>query len=91
MAASTTFPELRTEIVARIEPWVRFTEEAISKHLDGSPFAQLLPPRDVAYGIVALYLGLEMLANLDDNRDRADSLFATGERFAALFESFSSS
>ena len=89
MAASTTFPELRTEIVARIEPWVQFTEAAISRHLEGSPFAQLLPPRDVAYGVVALYLGLEMLANLDDNRDRADSLFATGERFAALFESFS--
>lgn len=89
MAASTTFPQLRTEIVARVEPWVRFTEEALAQHMEGSPFAQLLTPKDVAYAIVALYLGLEMLANLDDNRDRADSLFATGARFAALFESFS--
>jgi hypothetical protein len=68
---------------------VRFTEEAISRDHAGSPFAQLLAPRDVAYGVVALYLGLEMLANLDDTRDRAHSLFAMGEQFAALFEAFS--
>jgi AcrR family transcriptional regulator len=88
MAASTTFPELRTEIVARIEPWVRFTEEVVARHLEGSPFAAMLAPRDVAYAIVALYLGMEMLANLEDNRERSDSLFATGQRFVALFASF---
>lgn len=84
MAASTTFPELRNEIVARVEPWVQFTEDVVGAHLEGSPFAALLAPRDVAYAIVALYLGMEMLANLDDNRERADSLFATGQRFATL-------
>jgi AcrR family transcriptional regulator len=89
MAASSTFPELKAAIIARIEPWVRLTEEVIGRHVEGSPFAQLLPPRDVAYAIVALYLGLEMLANLDDTRERAASLFATGERAALLLESFS--
>jgi hypothetical protein len=89
MAASSTFPELKAAIVARIEPWVRLTEQVVGRHLEASPFAQLLPPRDVAYAIVALYLGLEMLANLDDDRERAVALFATGERSAALLESFS--
>ncbi len=85
MAASTSFPELRAQIVARIEPWVQFTEAVVASRLEGSPFAGLLVPRDVAYAIVALYLGMEMLANLDGgNRERADSLFATGERFATL-------
>jgi AcrR family transcriptional regulator len=84
MAASTSFPELRTEIVARVEPWVQFTEEVVARRLEDSPFAELLAARDVAYAIVALYLGMEMLANLDDNRERADSLFATGQRFATL-------
>jgi AcrR family transcriptional regulator len=89
MAASTTFPELKAEIVARIDPWVRLTEEVVARHLDATPFTQLLPPHDIAYAIVALYLGLEMFANLDDNRERAASLFATGERLALLLESFS--
>ena len=31
MAASTTFPELRAEITARIEPWVQFTEEVVAR------------------------------------------------------------
>jgi hypothetical protein len=64
---------------------VQFTEDVVSTHLEGSPFATLLAPRDVAYAIVALYLGMEMLANLDDSRERADSLFASGQRFATLF------
>ena len=85
MAASTSFPELRTEIVARVEPWVQFTEAVVARQLETSPFAGMLAARDVAYAIVALYLGMEMLANLDDNRERADSLFATGQRFATVF------
>jgi AcrR family transcriptional regulator len=88
MAASTSFPELRSEIVARIEPWVQFTEDVVARRLVGSPFAELLAPRDIAYAIVALYLGMEMLGNLQDNRDRSDSLFETGQRIATLFESF---
>jgi len=43
----------------------------------------------IAYAIVSLYLGLEMLANLRDNREQAASLFATGERFAVLLDSLS--
>jgi AcrR family transcriptional regulator len=84
MAASTTFPELRHEIVARVEPWVQFTEEVVAARLADSPFAALLEARDVAYAIVALYLGLEMLANLEDDRTRTDALFATGARFATM-------
>ena len=46
---------------------MQFTEDVVSTHLEGSPFATLLAPRDVAYAIVALYLGMEMLANLDNS------------------------
>ena len=88
MAASTTFPELRSEITTRIEPWVQLTEDVIVRMLAGSPLEQALVPHDLAYAIVALYLGLEMLANLDDNRERAAALFATGERLATLLDAF---
>lgn len=89
MAASTTFPELRGEIVTRMEPWVQLTEDAVRRQLAGSPLEQLMPARDIAYAIVSLYLGLEMLANLSDNREQAAALFATGERFAVLLDSLS--
>jgi AcrR family transcriptional regulator len=84
MAASTTFPELRPEIAARIEPWIVFAREAIERQLDGSSLASLVPSDDAAFAIVALYLGIEMLAHLDNEGARAESLFASGERLAAL-------
>lgn len=84
MAASTTFPELRPEITARIEPWIVFAQEAIERHLEGSPFASMVPSGDAAFAIVALYLGIEMLAHLDGEGARTESLFASGERMAAL-------
>jgi AcrR family transcriptional regulator len=88
MAASTTFPELRAEITTRIEPWVQLTEDVIVRMLAGSPLEAALVPHDLAYAIVALYLGLEMLANLDDDRERAGALFETGERLATLLDAF---
>ena len=84
MAASTTFPELRSEIAGRVEPWVDFTREAIDRLVADSPLAQLMPGHDLAFGIVALYLGMEMLTNLDGDQRRADSLFASGQRLTGL-------
>jgi hypothetical protein len=46
----------------------------------------LLPPGDVAYAIVALYLGLEMLTHLDGDRARALGLFAHAKNLAAVLE-----
>jgi hypothetical protein len=46
----------------------------------------VLPPGDVAYAIVALYLGLEMLTHLDGDRSRALGLFAHAKNLASLLE-----
>ncbi len=40
----------------------------------------------MAYAIVALYLGLEMLTHLDGDRSRALALFAHAKNLAALLE-----
>jgi hypothetical protein len=40
----------------------------------------------VAFGIVALYIGLEMLSHLDGERDRALSLFSHAKQLAGLVE-----
>jgi hypothetical protein len=46
----------------------------------------VLPSEDVAYAIVALYLGLEMLSHLDGDRRPALALFAQAKQLARLFE-----
>ncbi len=84
IAGSSSAPELGPEIAARIEPWVAFTEEAVVRVLAESGLSDLLPGRDLAFGIVALYVGVALLARLSDDRSQAESLFESGTRLAGL-------
>jgi hypothetical protein len=77
-------PDLGAEVAARIAPWTEFAEQAITTVIGDSPVASLVPAADAAYGIVALYLGLEMLTQLDGNRAPATALFDHAARLAAL-------
>jgi AcrR family transcriptional regulator len=76
IAGATATPGLGPEVVARIEPWVALTAEALQRVLDGTPLGSLVPVQDVAYAVVALYLGLELLTHLQGDRGRAEALFA---------------
>jgi AcrR family transcriptional regulator len=84
IAAASDIPELGPEITARLRPWIDFTEAAIARVLGSSPVGQLVPARDAAFGIVALYLGLELLTQLDGDTSPATSLFASADALAQL-------
>jgi AcrR family transcriptional regulator len=88
IAGSSSTPGLGAEVVARIAPWREFAADAVRDSLADSPLAQLLAPEDVAHGIVALYLGLEMLAHLDGDRSGALSLFDRARQMAGLLSAF---
>jgi AcrR family transcriptional regulator len=85
IAGASSTPGLGVEVSARLGPWFAFAEQALTTTL-GSPLDSVVPPADVAYGIVALYLGLEMLTHLDGDRARALGLFAHAKNLAALLE-----
>lgn len=84
IGASLAYPELRPEIAARVQPWMRFAGDVIMRAIAGGPLAELIPGRDAAFATVALYLGMQMLAHLNGDNTATESLFATGERVAAL-------
>jgi hypothetical protein len=44
----------------------------------------MVPPRDVAFAVIALYLGIDMLSHLEGNRARAESLLDLGVRLSPL-------
>jgi hypothetical protein len=46
----------------------------------------VLPAKDVAHAVVALYLGLEMLSHLDGDAEPALALFAHAKQLASLVE-----
>lgn len=84
IAGASAVPELGPAVAARIEPWTRFTKAAADRVLDGAPLAELVPASDLAFAVVALYLGLELLTHLDGDRSRAESLFRSAQRLSAL-------
>jgi AcrR family transcriptional regulator len=87
IAGASSTPGLGPEVAARIGPWFAFAQGAIETAVGGSTLGQVLPAGDIAYGVVALYLGLEMLSHLDGERAPALALFSHAKRLAGLLES----
>lgn len=83
IAGSSSAPELGPAIAERMEPWVRLTEEAVARVLGDSPLATLIPQRDIAFGVVSLYVGAALLTRLSGDTSDARSLFATATRVGA--------
>lgn len=88
VAGGVSDPVLGAEVAARIEPWVAMVERKLAQLLDGSVLGTLVAPRDVAFGIVAAYFGIDMLSHLQGDRTRADSLLDLATRLADLAAAF---
>jgi AcrR family transcriptional regulator len=90
IAGASATPGLAPEVAARIAPWRRFAAEALGGALSDTPLSAVVEPDVAAHAIVALYLGLEMLAHLDGDRTAALALFARARQLAELVQAMSS-
>ena len=86
VAGSSSSEELGRRVVEQLDPWTAFAEELVSRLLKGTPFESILPARDIAYALVALYFGVETLAHLDPDRAKTQALFHAGSKLAPLFD-----
>ena len=84
VSASLQHPDLGPQVVARLEPWVDLAEEAINRALHGTLAAPLVPVRDLAHALVALFLGMELLYHLDHDEAWSRRLFAMFGRLSKL-------
>jgi AcrR family transcriptional regulator len=84
IAASIAKPELAPAMVERMEPWIDLAEEALSKVIDRIDAPELVPARELAYGFVTFYLGVNLLADLDRDGTRTDALFARLRELAPM-------
>jgi AcrR family transcriptional regulator len=91
VAGGVSDAELGSEVVARLGPWIDMLEDKLRALLAGTLFESMIPSRDVAFAIVALYLGVDMLSQLEDNHAYAESLLDLGERYAPLLDALVSS
>ena len=86
IAGASSTPGLGPEVAARIAPWREFAAKAVRGALADTSLAELVPSDEAAHAIVALYLGLEMLAHLDGDRTAAIALFQKARPIADLFD-----
>ena len=86
VAAASSVPELGPEIVRCMEPWISFAEESFRRFLGGTPLETLIPAREAAHALLALYLGMELLDHLDPDAGTAGPLFLVAERMLAAVE-----
>jgi hypothetical protein len=84
IAGASSDPALGPEIVARVAPWIDFARQEIERVFEGSLLANLLPAGDLAYAIVAQFLGLELLTHLDGSTERAERLFQLSAGLATI-------
>lgn len=84
IAGASSHPELGPEIARRVEPWIEFATNATRRVLAGSGLDGAITAEDVAYGVVALYLGIELLTHLKGDAARADRLFALAQSVGAV-------
>lgn len=84
VAGGVSNPELGGEVVTRLQPWIDMVERKLQELLAGSLLEPMVPARDVAFAIIALYLGIDMLSHLEGDHARAESLLDLGVRYAPL-------
>jgi AcrR family transcriptional regulator len=86
ISGAQSVPGLGEQVAACLAPWRAFAEQAVRDVLASSPAASLVPAADVAHGVVAGILGLELLASLDGDRASALALFDRARTVARLLD-----
>ncbi len=84
VAGGVSDRELGRAVVARIEPWIELVAEKLDDLLEGSMLESIVPSRDVAFAIVALYLGADLLSQLNGDQTSPEALLELAVRYAPL-------
>jgi AcrR family transcriptional regulator len=84
IAGSVSTPGLGEAVKERVEPWRSFASRALETAFGGTALGQVVDPAVVAHAVVALYLGLELLADLDGERTEALRLFEAAHSLAPI-------
>ena len=57
-------PHLGAEIAHRMQPWMTFAEQLAARIMEGSALAGLVDPTVIGSAVIALYMGLEIVARM---------------------------
>jgi AcrR family transcriptional regulator len=86
MAAAASDAELGRSILDRFEGWIGLVEEALQRAMRDQALGSVVPTREAAYAISAMFLGIELMSRLDPERSEAERVFDTMAAVARLLE-----
>jgi AcrR family transcriptional regulator len=86
MMAAATDPIRGGALLDGFDGWIRLVEEALGRAAGNLPLAAAIPPREAAYAIAAMFLGIELMSRLDPSRSEAKAVFDMMENVAGLIE-----
>jgi AcrR family transcriptional regulator len=88
MMAAATDPERGGALLDRFDLWIGLVQEALERAAARYPVASVVPPREAAYAICAMFLGIELMGRLDPERSEAEAVFDMMHTAAELVERF---
>ena len=86
LAGAITNPSLKAPLRERFQPWTAIVQVAIERVVAGTPYASVVPVSDLAFVVTSLFMGMELTMGLEDDQERAESLFRTIGLMAMLLE-----
>lgn len=86
LAGAATSDELRVGVREGFAPWLSVVEAAVTRVIGATPFADVIVPADLTYAISALYLGVELLATLEDDDARSHGLLDALDAVSGLVQ-----
>lgn len=86
MAAAASDENVGRAMLKRFDGWISIVEEALRRSLAEHPLGSLVPVREAAYAISAMFLGIELMSRLDPQRSEADRVFDMMALLAQLIE-----
>jgi AcrR family transcriptional regulator len=84
VAGGVADPMLRSEIAIRMHSWVDFVEGVLDRFLTDPPLSSFVRTRDIAFAVVAFYVGINILSRTGDDGDWIDGLFDAAEGVSPL-------
>lgn len=89
LAGATGDAELGGRLHELMRPWMDLIEATADRVLGSSPLSAMLSPSAISYAISSLFLGLEILGDLDPDEDGSEDLFDSLIGLAGLVDALS--
>ena len=79
-------PELGRRLSASFSPWIDLVEEALYRVVDGTGLESVLPGREIATALTGMFVGVELLSQLDPGAGQVEALLASIDALAGVLQ-----